>query len=73
MSSNKLIAEEMQDDPDWENYVRENEGIIVKTKDEIVRIMVAFMKVGVNLDKEVLGKLKHKNLYLGEEEKEANG
>ena len=73
MSSNKLIAEEMQDDPDWENYVRENEDIIVRTKDEIVKIMVAFLKVGVNLDKEVLGKLKHKNLYLGEEEKGANG
>ena len=44
MKSNKEIEQELGgEDPEWKNYIEENEKIIVRTKDEILRILNAFM------------------------------
>ena len=43
VKSNKAIREEMHDDPDVESYIEENEQIIVRTKDEILKILNAFL------------------------------
>ena len=43
MKSNKAITEEMADDPDIESYLEENNSIIVRTKDEILKILNAFL------------------------------
>lgn len=56
----------MKDDPDYKSYIKENNDIIIRTKDEIWRILSAFLKAGMNLDKDVYPKLKHKDLYLDE-------
>ena len=69
IKSNKVIAEDLADDPEVGNYISENEGIIMKTKDEIVRILVAFLKVGIDIDKdEVLSKMQHRLLYMPPED-----
>ena len=54
MKSNKIIAEELKEDPEKDNYIRENEEIIVRTKDDIIQILNAFLQAGINIDKEVL-------------------
>ena len=69
IKSNKVIAEDLADDPEVGNYISENEGIIMKTKDEIIRILVAFLKVGIDIDKdEVLSKMQHRLLYMPPED-----
>ena len=69
IKSNKVIAEDLADDPEVGNYISENEGIIMKTKDEIIRILVAFLKVGIDIDKdEVLSKMQHRHLYMPPED-----
>ena len=69
LKSNKIIAEDLRDDPEMPEYLKENEGIIMKTKDEILKILNAFMKAGIDLDKEgVLMKMPHRGLYMIEEE-----
>ena len=63
--SNKEIIEELADDPEVEEYIGENKGIIVRTKDEILRILNAFMQAGIDIDKEnVLTKMVHRHLYM---------
>jgi hypothetical protein len=67
MKSNKIIEEDLVNDPDLPHYVKENNEIIENTKEEIMRILNAFLKSGMNLDKEVYPQLKYKSLYLGGE------
>ncbi len=50
MKSNKAITEEMADDPDFESYLEENNLIIVRTKDEILKILNAFLQAGIDID-----------------------
>ena len=65
MRSNKAIREELADDPEMESYVRENEEIIRRTKDTILRILNAFMEAGIDIDKEgVLLKMPQRHLYM---------
>ena len=53
------------EDPEWETYIQENDALIIRTKDEILRILNAFMQAGVDLDKEnVLSKMTHRALYM---------
>ena len=64
LKSNKSIEKEMKGtDPDWYQYISENADLILRTKDEIARIIRAFLKVGVDLDKEVYGVLEHRVLW----------
>ncbi len=71
MKSNKEIELELaSEDPEWRNYIQENEKIIVRTKDEILRILNAFMQAGIDLDKEnVMAKMVHRGLYMPEDSK----
>ena len=66
MKSNKQIEEELSgDDPEWHKYVEENESIIIRTKDEILRILNAFLAAGIDIDKEnVLSGMQHRALYM---------
>ena len=65
LKSNKAIKEELADDPDLPSYLEENEAIIVRTKDEILKILNAFLQAGVDLDKEnVLSKMTNRHLYM---------
>ena len=65
VKSNKAIREEMHDDPDVESYVEENEQIIVRTKDEILKILNAFLQAGIDIDgQHVLEKMTHRLLYM---------
>lgn len=68
MKSNKLIEQELVEDPSVNQYIKENNEIIEKSKEEIHKILNAFLKSGINLDKEVMPKLKYKSLYLNEDE-----
>ena len=63
--SNKAIREELADDPEVESYIRENEEIMRRTKDTILRILNAFMEAGIDIDKEgVLLKMPQRHLYM---------
>ena len=70
LKSNKAIEEGLKDeDPDWTSYIEENNSIILRTKDEILRILNAFLAAGIDLDKEnVLSKMTHRALYMPEDE-----
>jgi hypothetical protein len=46
------------------HYIKENEDIILNKKNEIIKIMNAFMKAGTDLDKEIIPKMKYKNYYM---------
>ena len=68
VKSNKLIKEELADDRDMGNYIKENEEIIRRTMDQILRILNAFMEAGIDLDKEgVLLKMPHRHSYMPED------
>ena len=69
LKSNKAIEEDLKDeDPDWSSYIEENDRIIIRTKDEILRILNAFLTAGVDIDKEnVLTKMTHRALYMPED------
>ena len=65
IKSNKAITEEMADDPDIESYLEENNSIIVRTKDEILKILNAFLQAGIDIDQQhVLDKMTHRLLYM---------
>ena len=66
MKSNKQIEEELSsEDPEWHKYVEENESIIMRTKDEILRILNAFLAAGIDIDREnVLSGMQHRALYM---------
>lgn len=80
INSNKYFKEEIQatkdqpedyDDPEAERveyaeYIKENEGLINNFKDQIIRIMNAFLKAGTNVDRDVYPKMKYKGLYMPE-------
>ena len=45
--------------------MEENESIIMRTKDEILRILNAFLAAGIDIDKEnVLSGMQHRALYM---------
>lgn len=70
MKSNKIIEEELKGtDPDYKTYIKENNEILFRTKDEVLKIVNAFIKSGVSLEKEVWPKLKHRELYLSDDGK----
>ncbi len=48
------------------SYINENDEIIMRTKDEIYRILTAFLKSGINIDKEVFPVMPWRKLYLDE-------
>ncbi len=65
LKSNKVMREDLGDDPDLASFLEENDRIIVRTKDEILRILNAFLQAGVDLDKEnVLSKMINRHLYM---------
>ena len=65
IKSNKAIEEDLKDDPEMGDYIAENEALIIKTKDEILKILNAFMKAGIDIDKEgVLMKMVHRDMYM---------
>ncbi len=43
VKSNKAITDELADDPELPSYLEENNQIIVRTKDEILKILNAFL------------------------------
>ena len=52
IKSNKAIKEELADDPDMESYIIENEELIRRNKDTVLRVLNAFMEAGIDIDKE---------------------
>ena len=65
MKSNKVIKEDLAEDPDLPSYLEENNSIIVRTKDEILKILNAFLLAGIDIDKEnVLSKMTNRHLYM---------
>ena len=52
--------------------LRENYKIIKRVKKDIFKILKAFLKAKINLNKKVYPKLKYKDLYRYEFEKENN-
>ena len=53
------------EDPEWQKYVEENESIIMRTKDEILRILNAFLAAGIDIDRDnVLTGMQHRALYM---------
>ncbi|CDW79039.1 UNKNOWN [Stylonychia lemnae] len=72
IKSNKEIMKELADDPEMPEYIQENEGIIIKSKDDLILILNAFIKSGIDLDKEVLPQLEHKNLWLNDDKLNCN-
>ena len=64
--SNEYLKKEFKDDPDSDENIRENEELILKTKDEVYKILTAFLKAGINLDKEVFPTMPWRELYLSD-------
>ena len=51
---------------EYGEYIKENDDLINDKKNEVLRILQAFVKAGTNLDRDVLPKLKHRALYIPE-------
>ena len=49
-----------------DEYVKENEDLILDKKNQLLKILNAFMKAGTDLSKEVYPRMKFKGLYLPE-------
>ena len=73
--SNKEMQEERQqaiEDDDyelaqeWADFITENDGVIIKQKDTIIKILTQFLKVGTNLEKEIYPKMKYRSLYMND-------
>ena len=79
--SNKYFIEEMQDpenqeDPEvmqeFEDFKKENDDIILNSKDQIIRMMNAFIKAGTNIERDIYPKMKYRALYMNDKEFEMN-
>ena len=51
---------------EYKDVITENEDVILDQKSMVYRIVSAFIRAGVNLQKEIYPKLKNKHLYLVE-------
>jgi len=56
---------------EYGEYIKENEDLICDKKNEVVKILQAFVKAGTNLDRDVLPKMKYRALYIPEFKAEA--
>eukprot|EP00347_Sterkiella_histriomuscorum_P012898 403366795 len=72
IKSNKEIEKELKDDPEMPEYLKENEQLIIKSKDELLTILNAFLKSGIDLDKEVYTQLQYRHLWMVNEEEIVN-
>ena len=73
IQSNKFFELEIQENPDDEEYekemkeyIKENQDLILDKKNQLLKILNAFMKAGIDLSKEVYPRMKYKGLYLPE-------
>jgi len=51
---------------EFRGFIAENEDVILNLKNQMLRMLNAFMKAGTNLEKEIYPKLKYKGLYMPE-------
>lgn len=81
LRSNKYFEEEMQnpenqEDPEviqeFKDFKKENDDIILNSKDQIIRIMNAFIKAGTNIERDIYPKMKYRSMYMNDKEFEAN-
>ena len=54
------------------DYIKENEDLILDKKNQLLKILNAFMKAGTDLSKEVYPRMKYKGLYLPEFQNESH-
>ena len=73
IQSNKFFELEIQENPDDEEYekemkeyIKENQDLILDKKNQLLKILNAFMKAGIDLSKEVYPRMRYKGLYLPE-------
>ena len=72
LESNKYLQEEIKDTEtkqeveEYKVFIAENQDVILNLKNQMLRILNAFMKAGTNLEKEIYPKLKYKGLYMPE-------
>ena len=46
--------------------MKENDAVLVDLKDQILRILNAFLKAGLNLERDVYPRMKYKGMYMPE-------
>jgi hypothetical protein len=73
LNSNAFFEKEISENPDDEEYavemreyIKENQDVILDKKNQLLKIINAFMKAGTDLSKEVYPRMKYKGLYLPE-------
>ena len=73
LQSNAFFEQEIKDNQDDEEYrielkqyIKENQDLILDKKNQLLKILNAFMKAGTDLSKEVYPRMKFKGLYLPE-------
>ena len=49
---------------EYEEYIKNNNQILKRFKDQSFRIVSAFVKAGANLEKDIYPLMKHKALYM---------
>ena len=49
---------------EYKEYIKENEDLILDKKNEIIKIITAFIKAGTNVQKEVYSKMIYKSYYM---------
>ena len=49
---------------EYKEYIKENEDLILDKKNEVIKIVSAFIKAGTNINKEVYPKMIYKSYYM---------
>ena len=72
MQSNDYMQQETENTQDndeatireYKDYIKENEDLILDKKNEVIKIVSAFIKAGTNIQKEVYPKMIYKSYYM---------
>ena len=54
----------LQEIYEYKDYIKENEDLILNKKNEIIKIISAFIKAGSNIERDVFPKMKYRSYYM---------
>ena len=68
--SNRIMQDELKGDTDLPYYLKENNEIMAKAKQNLLLFLSKFLKIGINLEKEVFPFLRYRDIYMPKDDDE---
>lgn len=57
MDDSYTAVQKLVEVSEYKDYIKENEGVIIGLKEQLLRIMNAFIKAGTNIERDIFPKL----------------